>query len=118
MQTKIVRITRHEADAQQLTELSRIYGEIDVLSVNESLPGDAKSAVIRFDEIVTGAEVVEAVLPVNLLEAILKFSAFAKNGGSVIRAVMNRTTDSSGNALFTFSHYEKVVKVEVVTERL
>jgi hypothetical protein len=57
------------------------------------------------------------VLPVNLLQAVLQ-SEFVKNGGIIIRSVMNRQVDSEGNATFTFSHYEIVRKVEVVTEPL
>ncbi|NTV30747.1 hypothetical protein HGA91_02080 [candidate division WWE3 bacterium] len=118
MATTIVRITRHAAEAAQLDELKRIFGVVEVVQVSETLPGDPKAAVARFDEIAADAAVVEAVLPTNLLEAALKFSAFANRGGTLIRAVTNRTIGVDGQASFTFAHYERVVKVEIVTEKL
>lgn len=117
--SNIIRITRHEADEVQTAELRRIFGtDTTITTISESLPSDPKGAVARFDEIAISADIVEAVLPVNLLEAVLKFSNFSKRGGKIIRAVMNRTLDESGAATFVFNHYERVVKVEVVTEAL
>jgi hypothetical protein len=86
----------------------------------ESLPSTPREAVAKFDEIAqqSWADVAEVVLPINLLEAVLKHSQFAKNGGIIIRSVMEREIDDEGNATFTFSHYEIVRKVEVVTEPL
>lgn len=117
---KIMRLTRHEATTEQVEALQAAYGNIEVVSVNESLPMSPKDAVLRFDALAQSvqASVVETVLPVNLLEAVLKFSAFAKRGGQVIRSVMDRQVDGEGNAVFTFSHYEKVKEVNIVTERL
>ena len=116
---KMLRLTRHEMSPEQEADLLRIFGDgLEVETVSESLPADTKSAVARFDELATGCEVAEVVLPVNLLEAVLKFSKFSKSGGMLLRAVTNRNLDSDGNATFTFDHYEEVVKVEVVTFRL
>lgn len=116
---KIIRLTRHEPEQAQLSELDRIFGQdVTVLTVNETLPADSKAAVARFDELVAGVDVVEAVLPPNLLEGILKFSLFSKRGGQVIRAAMNRTVTADGSATFVFDHYERVVEVRIVTERL
>lgn len=115
---KIVRLTRHEVTPEQVSELNRIYGnDIEIVQVNESLPANSKDAVQRFDEISQNAHVVEAVLPVNLLEAILKFSQFVKLHGIIIRAKMNREI-VDGEAIFTFTGYERIIKVEIVTEDL
>lgn len=116
--TTIIRLTRHEASETQSAELTRIFGEVEVTQVSESLPTDSREAVTRFDEIATDATVVEAVLPINLIEAVLKFSEFSKRGGVIIRAITIRELDEEENSVFTFSHYEKIVKVETVTERL
>lgn len=116
---KILRLTRHVADETQMAEINRLFGEdADVETISETLPMSPREAVARFDELTVGAQVVEAVLPVNLLEAVLKFSQFSKDGGRLIRAAMNRSIDSDGNAIFSFSHYEEVEKVEIVTKRL
>lgn len=116
---KILRITQHEVTKSQLAELSRIFEYYSVNTVNETLPRNPREAVARFDELVVvhAANVVEAVLPTNLWEAVLKYSTFVKNGGMVIKAEMNREL-VEGKAKFTFSHYVKVLKVEIVTESL
>jgi hypothetical protein len=118
---KIMRLTRHAATEEQVDALEEKYGEgINIVHETESLPSTPREAVSRFDELTqqAWAYVAEVVLPINLLEAVLKHSQFVKNGGIVIRSVMNRQVDSEGNATFTFSHYEKIVKVEIVTEPL
>jgi len=115
---KLVRLTRHDASKEQGKEINRLFPGSQVVKVSETLPSNSREAVARFDEIVQDAEVVEAVLPVNLLEAVIKFSNFVKRGGKVIRAVTNRKLDEDGNAVFEFDHYEQVVNVEVVTVRL
>lgn len=116
---KTIRLTRHEASEAQMKDLQRIFGpDIEVYQVSESLPPDTRGAVKRFDRIADGADVVEAVLSINLIEAILKFSEFSKRGGTLIRAVTKRNNDGAGNVTFDFLHYEKLIKVETVTERL
>lgn len=116
---RIVRLTRHEASEVQLAELRRVFGgDADITMVSETLPGDPREAVARFDEIAAEADVAEVVLPVNLLEAVLKFSQFSKRGGQLIRAVTKRELGEDGQATFQFQHYELVKKVEVVTEVL
>lgn len=114
----IIRLTRHQASEDQLLALRRLYGNVVIETVNETLPSDPAAAVARFDEIAALADVVEAVLPIGLLEAILTRSAFVRRGGEVIRAVMKRELDSNGNAVFTFVGYERVKSVKIETELL
>lgn len=116
---KVLRLTRHEAGEEQMAELRRLFGkDITVETVSETLPSNTRDMVARFDELAADASVVEAVLPANLLEAVLKFSSFSKGGGMVIRAVTSREVNAEGNATFTFQYYERVVEVKIVTERL
>lgn len=116
---RILRLTRHPASEKQLDELRRIFGEdADITIVSETLPADPREAVARFDEIAAEADVVEAVLPVNLLEAVLKFSAFSKRGGQIVRAVTKRQLGEGDQVAFEFQHYELVRKVEVIAEVL
>ncbi len=115
----ILRLTRHSASEAQLAELVRIYGEGNfVAQVSETLPMNGREAVKRFDELAKDFEVVEAVLPVNLLESVLKLSNFCKSGGQVIKAITERELQDDGSVQFKFSHYVKMVKAEVVTEQL
>ena len=116
---KVVRLTQHELQPKQDAELKRIFGEdVEIVQFDESLPTDSRKAVSRFDEITADADVAEAVLSVNLIEAMLKYSEFSRRGGQIIRSVMDRTQNAEGKVSFNFAHYEKVVKVETITERL
>lgn len=124
----VLRITRHAAGSDQVEALRSRLGDIVLVEVDEAMPTDSKAFVARFDELAKDAEVVEAVLPLNLMEAVLKFTAFAKRGGRLIRASMNRIArlDEAGNQVkndkgetvydFVFDHYEVVRKIEIVTE--
>jgi hypothetical protein len=111
---RILRLTRHPASSEQLTELSRIYGEVEVVEVSETVPH-----VERIKELTAqhNANVLEAVLPLSMMAQCLD----PRNGLGIpiVRAVMERTLSADGSdATFQFSHYVKMVKVEVVTERL
>ncbi len=116
--THILRLTRHTASEEQLEALRAAYGEIETEEVSETLPASPREAVARFDELAANADVVEAVLPLNLMESVLKFSGFSKRGGVLLRSVMDREIKEDGTAVFTFNHYEVIDKVEVVSHPL
>lgn len=112
---KILRLTRHAATDEQLTELRRIYGDqAEVSEVSETVPdaGRVKELVAEH-----GADVLEAVLPLPLLADVVhpKFGVQIP----VIRAVTNRVIGEDGQkATFVFSHYEGIKEVKIVVERL
>ena len=119
---RCIRLTRHEATPEQIEALTRIYHDLtpdNITTVNVTLPANPKEAVAEFDRIVGDAELVEVVLPTNLLEAVLKFSEWSKRpASSLLRSVMDRTTNANNEVEFVFNHYERIVKVEIVTESL
>ena len=119
---RCIRLTRHEATLVQVAALCSIYHDLtpeNIITVNATLPSNPKEAVEMFDGIVLDAELVEVVLPTNLLEAVLKFSQWGKlPASSLLRSVMNRVTDSDNQVQFVFDHYERIIKVEIVTEVL
>lgn len=113
MAEKILRLTRHAAEPVQIAELRRIYGaDSEIVEISETVPN-----VDRIRELVVehGATVLEAVLPLPLMA-----DAVGPRGVKipVIRAITKRVLAPDGSATFPFQHYEKVLKVEVVTERL
>jgi hypothetical protein len=111
---KILRITRHQATEEQIDALQSIFGaDIDI---------DEKSVTVNsvrdFDNIVQGYDVVEAVLPVDLLAEIFATSHFIHaRDGKLIRANMEREVTDDG-VVFTFSHYEHVKNVSLQIEPL
>ncbi len=111
---KIIRLTRHPASEEQLVELRRIFGsESEIVEISETVPGSARVRELVEEH---SASVLEAVLPLPILAEVIN----PRTGVTipVIRAVMNRELKEDSNAVFTFSHYEKVLKIEVQTERL
>ena len=109
---KIMRLTRHDATAEQLAQLQRIYGsDIEVVKVSETVPNAARVVELAKEH---SADVVEAVLPLPILADLLKLSTTP-----VIRAITRRELKEDGSKTeFVFSHYERYVRVVVETEPL
>ena len=119
--TKILWLSRHTMTQEQIADLKRIYGEIEVKT---------------FDQFVSGwKDVVEAGAECDVLAVVLPPAILAdltnprNNTKPVIRAKANRVP--TGNTIvnpatgkeeteYRFEHagWEKVVKIEVVVEAL
>jgi hypothetical protein len=114
-----VRLTRHEATDEQLFAIEKVFGEINILEEKSiTFPQNPFEAVAVFDQEAEVFDVAEIVAPINILQAIMNNSQFVKNGGIVVRSVMDRTLNEDGSAVFTFSHYEKIEEVKIVTTPL
>ena len=119
--TKILWLSRHLLTKAQLTDLKRIYGEIEVKTFNQSVSGWK-------DVVEAGADC--DVLAVVLPPAILADLTNPRNNQKpVIRAKANRvptgkkiTNPATGKeeTEYRFEHagWERVVKIEVVVEAL
>ena len=111
---KILRLTRHEAGPEQRAELNRIFGaEAEIVEISKTVANaeEVKQLVAEHQ-----ADVLEAVLPLNIVADLLNPRTGLQ--APVIRAITKRELREDGSAVFHFSHYEKLVKVEIVTERL
>ena len=110
---KILRLTRHAIVPDQLIELQYIFGDdAKIVEVSETVPNAARVVELVREH---AADVVEAVLPLPLMADLLKIIGDVP----VIRAITRREFDATGTkASFVFDHYERIVRVEVVTERL
>lgn len=123
----VLRITRHEASPEQMKALKDAVRKL--VGVPEK--GDFNINVIQFPQTLNSPEhffqvweengkppVVEVVLPINMLASILESIRRQGLDVHIIRAIMNRVDLGGGEVRFEFAGYEKVIKVEVVTERL
>lgn len=116
--------SRHEMTADQQSDLRRIYGE-DIAVVHKD--GTVKSAAdVAALAVETQADVIACVLPPNILAELVNPRV---NTRPVIRAIANRVP--TGNTVinpatgreeteYCFQHagWERVLKIEIVTERL
>lgn len=116
---KLLRLTRHPASEIQQAEIGKIWGaDIEVHQISETLPESPQKAVEVFDLLAAEFDVAEVVLSINLLQAVLNFSEFSKQGKQIVRAVMIREELDDGSIVFNFSHYEEIKEIKVVTKRL
>ena len=119
--TKILWLSRHTMTAEQLSDLKRIYGDVEEKTFDQSVNG--------WRDVVTAGEDCD-VLAVVLPPAILADLTNPRNNQKpVIRAKANRVP--TGNTIvnpatgkeeteYRFEHagWERVVKIEVVVEAL
>lgn len=119
--TKILWLSRHTMTEEQVNDLERIYGEIEVKTFDQSVNG-WKDVV----EAGTDCDVLAVVLPPAILADLTNPR---NNTKPVIRAKAKRVP--TGNTIvnpatgkeeveYRFEHggWEKVVKIEVVVEAL
>lgn len=103
----ILRITRHAPTQEQLQALQAVYGDdVNVITINATISSaaDAKKLVRQYR-----ADAVEVVLPLHLLEQVVK-----EVGVPVIRSVTVR----QGKNKLVFSHYEQIHSVVTKTTPL
>lgn len=118
---KILWLSRHTMTLEQRADLERIYGEVEVKTFDQT--------VASWKDVVAAGEDCE-VLAVVLPPAILADLTNPRNNSKpVIRAIANRV--ATGNTVvnpatgkeeaeYRFEHagWERVVRIEIVTERL
>lgn len=106
---KIVWISRHELDERNKEILNKAFGSWELVKwVKDTVtPEDLKKLAEEYSD---AAFVV--VLPPQLLAELIKYTR------EVYRFVVNREVKEDGTAVFTPVGLERVLKIEVVTERL
>lgn len=119
--TKVLWFSRHNMTEDQLADLRRIFGEVQInhVTTNAATVDDILEAGKKDD-------VLAVVLPPALLAQLTNPRI---NQKPVIRAIANRqptgkkiinpaTGKEEDEFMFVHDGWEKVIKVEVVTERL
>ena len=119
---KVLWFSRHNMTADQQADLRRIYGDVDVKQVSASVASAREGAELGND-----CDILAVVLPPSLLADLT--NPRVSQGKPIIRAIANRVP-TGGKVLnpatgreedeFRFEHagWERVLKVEVITERL
>jgi len=107
---RILWLSRHAPTEEQINALSEIFGEVDIIQVSKTVKnaGDVFLLIkeVKADELV-------AVLPINLIADL------TRHGIKPLRAVMSRHIDKeTGEVSFTFDHFERVERVDIVTTPL
>ena len=118
---KILWVSRHTMTKEQMEDLNRIYGEVEIKQYSDTIQ-NAK----QITELGADCDVLAVVLPPALLADLTNPRV---NQKPVIRAIANRvptgktiinpaTGKEEPEMRFEHAGWERVVKIEIVTERL
>ena len=104
----ILWLSRHAPQEEQYRALEQAFAPepIRLIEVNKTVQSADEVINTMSDN---GADELVAVLPINLIADL------THKGVHPIRAVMNRELKDDGQVEFTFDHFERVDKVEIVT---
>lgn len=109
---KVLWLSRHSAEDAQVAELERIFAAHDTVETVE-ISQSVKSGQEVIDLMASnGCDEAVVVLPPNLLAQVIR------GGYRPLRAVMDRKVNDDGSVDFIFSHFEKVMEVKIITEKL
>lgn len=122
---KVLWFSRHEMNADQIGALSTKLGEVLVTQINGNMENihkpfvsnvDGVETSVVFKELVKEFDVIAIVAPINLQQQILgcadtKPVIYAKNN----RVLVSVEGDES-KVEFVFAGWERLVKIEVITE--
>ena len=119
--TKVLWVSRHNMTQEQLVDLNRIYGDVEIQQYSDTVI-NAK----QITELGTNCDVFAVVLPPALLADLTNPRTNTK---PVIRAIANRvatgrtvvnpaTGAEEPEMKFVHAGWERVIKIEIVTERL
>lgn len=109
MATNILFLSRHECTEEQKEALASAFNTtVNVVQLSRTVSNGKEVAALMKEH--NCSEVV-AVLPINILGQLLR------EGVKPLRAVMDRVLDGE-KAVFNFVKFERVLKVEIVTEDL
>jgi len=106
---KIVWVSRHELTKRNEEILNKAFGNWELAKwVKDTVTAEELK---RLSEEYSDAAFV-VVLPPQLLAELLKYTR------EVYRFIVNREVKEDGTAVFTPTGLERVVRIEIVTERL
>ena len=106
---KIVWVSRHELDERNHRILQEAFKDYEIVQYKETVK-DVKELVDFADKHNADAYVV--VLPPHLIQQLLK------DKRPVYRFIVEREVDEIGNVKFTPIGLERIVKIQIITERV
>ena len=118
---KILWVSRHTMTTEQITDLQRIYGDVEIKQFADSV-----ESAKQVTELGADCDVLAVVLPPAFLADLTNPRINTK---PVIRAIANRvatgktivnpaTGKEEPEMKFEHAGWERVVKIEIVTEKL
>ena len=106
---RILWFSRHEPKPEEIEELRKIYGDIDLIQKHKSISHGSEVVQLMEDY---GCDEVFVVLPMKRKEEIIQL------GVNPIQAVMNRVKLKGKKVRFDFQYFEKLKRADIERERL
>ena len=102
-------LSRHEPQEEQVEELERVFGEIEIVQVSKTVSGAIDVLSLMQEH---SADELVAVLPIGLMAEL------TERGVHPIRAVMSREVNDKGEAIFKHDHFERLMRVSFLSHPL
>jgi len=107
---RLVWVSRHELNEKNKEILSKAFGHYEVYQYKDTV--NNVSELIEFADSVD-ADAYVVVLPINLIADLIK-----ADNRPIYRFIVNRILKDDGSVEFVPVGLEKIVKVELVTEKV
>lgn len=111
---KVLWFSRHEMSNEQLSDLERIFGQVEINQVNKTV-----QTAFELKEEIEAADVVAIVAPINMQQQFLKLAGNRPVITATSERILKKQADGSEDkVVFQFKNWLKLIKIEVVTEVL
>lgn len=111
---KVMWFSRHEMSSEQRNDLERIYGSVEINQVNKTV-----RTAYELKEEIEAADVVAIVAPINMQQQFLKLAGNRPVITATSERLLIKQEDGSEDkVVFQFKNWQRLVKIEVVTEVL
>ena len=108
---KVLWFSRHIMTEDQMCDLRRIYGEIEINQINKTI-----NSVYEIEDEITEADIVAIVAPIHLQEQFLKLAGEKPVISCRNKRIIDPTDNTKVN--FVFDGWYQIKKIEVITEDL
>ena len=111
---KLLWFSRHEMSPDQSADLTRIFGEVEITQISKTINSayDLKAEI-------EAADIIAIVAPINIQQQFLKLSADKPVITATSERILTKSDDGSeGKVVFQFKNWQRLIKIEVVTEIL
>ena len=111
---KVLWFSRHEMTPDQSADLTRIFGEVEINQISKTI-----NTAYELKAEVENADVIGVVAPIHLQEQFLKLAGDKPVLTATSERLIVKSDDGAEDrVIFQFKNWQRLVKIEVVTETL
>ena len=111
---KVLWFSRHEMSTEQHADLTRIFGQIEINQINRTI-----NSAFDLQPEIEAADVVAIVAPINIQQQFLKLAGDKPViTATSERIIVKQEDGTEDKVVFQFKNWQRLVKIEVITEIL